>query len=283
MTKPHLACMLLLGARTIAHGAVVLTHQHIDLSINFNPTFSGGETNPWLLTVRDEDARREYAGQRAGYTDPLRATLLVSEFAAVEIPDDPAFAFLGEAGTLSWILPETQDPALLYAGFSTENKSAQIGWQGDGVNGAFLVRGLGQNQFIENTIRLSLASFSGPGQFHLYTLDEFGEPTVHFDTTDGLSALDFRDFSPALHAHFNFAFSAPGDYFVGLRAIGFLVPDGIPSESEVTVFHFQVIPEPSSVALVALGTFPLLRRRRPSSCLPLPFAVNAHHRPRVRR
>lgn len=259
MIRAHL---LLIAATARVSAAIVLDTEHIDLSINFNNTLVGTSTNPWLLTVRNEDARREYAGQRASFADPLRVTLSVRAVAEVEIPDDFRYTFLGAPGDTSWILPQSQDPALLYAGISTENKTSQSGWSSDGVGSSLLVRGVPASVFNGNKVTLHLETFSGPGDFHLYSTDAFGNPTVYFDTADGLSSLDFRELTPSNHVHFNWAFSEPGEYFVGLRASGTRVSGNLFLESDVTTFHFTVIPEPSAAVLAGWAALALAARRR---------------------
>lgn len=259
------ALLITLPLSASALGAIVLETEHIDLSINFSSALVGGATNPWLLTTRDEDARREYAGQRAGFADPERSTLLVKAVAEVEIPDDDRYLFLGEPGASSWILPQSQDTELLYAGVSTENKTSQTGWQGVGVSSQFLVRGVPSGYFSGNKVTLTLASFSGPGNFHLYSTDAFGNPVVAFDTTDGLSSLDFREFTPSNHVHFNWAFSTPGDYYIGLQASGAAGSSFF--ESDVTMFHFLVVPEPGTAALAGLAVLVVSSRRKRSGTL----------------
>lgn len=254
------SALLILAAISLpASGAIVLTTQHADLSISYS-TLSGN-TNPWLITMRDEDDEIDYAGVRQGFADPERVAVEVPENARAEIPNDSRYTFLGPAGTSAYFLPQTQDPDLLYLGISTENKSSQGGWTGVGVPSAFLVRGVASGLFSSNRVTLRLASFSGPGAFFMYSTNAFGDPTVAFNTADGLSAADSRFFTPANHVHFNWAFTAPGEYTIGLRASGTLTATSQFTESDLTTFRFIVIPEPSS-ALLLLGGALLSTRRR---------------------
>jgi surface-anchored protein len=192
-----------------------------------------------------------------------RVLLKVLEEARMEVPDDPRYTFLGAEGTPVWILPQTQDTSLLYAGISSENKSSQSGWTGFGVSSQFLVRGVPSGTFQNNGVTLSLVEFSGPGQFHLYSTNAFGDPAIVFNTADGLTLADSRLFSPAGHVHFNWAFSEPGEYEIGLRASGTLISGGQYTESDITTFRFQVIPEPATgLAAILGGTVLLCVRRR---------------------
>jgi surface-anchored protein len=258
-----LCCILLAGAAT-GHAVVTLETEHVDLSVNFSGSLVGSGTNPWLLTVRDEDRRDEFAGLRAMFPDPDQVLLAVADAARVEVPDDPRYtAFLGPAGTPMWILPQTQDPSLLYAGMSTENKTSQSGWTGFGVSPDFLTRGVPSAVFKNNQITLSLDGFSGPGDFYLYSTSAFGDPTIVFNTSNGLDLSDSRLFSPGSHVHFNWAFSEPGEYEVSLRASGTLNAGNQFTESDVTTFRFLVVPEPAAAACAALGAVSLLLLRRP--------------------
>ena len=232
-----------------ATAQTVLTNEHVDLGINFNSAALAQPGGPWRLTVRDEDSQNEHLGQRSGAGDPERVVLAAGISGRTNVPDDSRYTLLGPVGANVWVLPQSQDSELLFLGASLENKSSDPAWQGDGVEPGFLARGVASGLFQNNRVTLSLASFSGPGNFHLYFTDQFGDPTIYFNTSNGLSSADSRLFSPSNHVHFNWAFSSPGDYFVGLRASGTLVEGNVFTQSDVTMFHFVVVPEPSATTL----------------------------------
>jgi surface-anchored protein len=52
--------------------------------------------------------------------DPADVVFRVLPGAETTVPDDPAYAFLGQAGAPVWVLPEAQNPDLLWPGLSTE-------------------------------------------------------------------------------------------------------------------------------------------------------------------
>jgi len=250
LTTLFTALLLPLAA---ARGLDDLDEAHVDLGLNYNATL-----NQWQLTVRDEDNTKEYAADRV----ILRGAIS----ARVTLPNDARYAFLGAPGAPSYILPQTQEPELLYLGFSTENKTSVIDdWTADGVSPSQLVKGLNSGTFLSNQITLSLQAVSGPGNFALYRTSPGGDPVVTFDSGNGIDANDRTLFNPNVHAHFNWAFSAPGTYAVTLQASGLLAGNSQFTQSAPTTFTFQIVPEPGT-AILTLGGLALLalppRRRR---------------------
>ena len=255
--------LLLLGTLTAATAFATdtLVDPHADLAVNFKASLVGTATNPWRLTVRDEDRKHEYGGQRAGAGDALEVVLRAGLEAQFPVPDDPAYSFLGTPGAPIWVLPQTQESDILYLGTSTENKSAQS-WTAHNVLTSLLAVGIPAGSFVSNQITLRLESFTGPGNFFVWTTDSFGDPSPRvFDTSNGLSAADQRTFTPGNHVHFNWAFTAPGTYEIGLRASGTLTGGNQFTQSDLTTFRFEVIPEPGSAALAFAGLFFLSLRR----------------------
>ena len=57
----------------------------------------------------------------------------------------------------------------------------------------------------------------GPGAVSLYSSDAFGNPTLFFDSSDGLGENDVFPMSVGGHAHQNWAFTRPGYYQISLQ------------------------------------------------------------------
>ena len=245
---------------TQLHALQELTTEHVDISVNFSASLLGSATNPWRITARDEDARHEYGGVRVSSDDETLAVLYAFENSKVEVPNDSRYTFLGPVGSELYILPQTLEPDMLYLGLSSENKTSQTGWVGHGVEAGLLVRGFTTGTFQSNRVNLRLATFSGPGNFFLYSTNAFGDPTIFYNTANGLALDDNRQLSPGNHSHFNWAFTEAGEYTFGLIASATTTTGGTFTESELTEFTFNVIPEPSSAAALALSGLALLRR-----------------------
>lgn len=101
-----------------------------------------------------------------------------------------------------------------------------------------------------------------PGEFSIWQ-ESFTGANFQASTDDGLDDSDSWQQGLGGHDHHNFGFTAPGNYQVTIKASGTHVNDGLQTTNDV--FTFQVVPEPSTLALVAsacvFGTVPLLRRR----------------------
>lgn len=261
--RPLFVAALALTAGVAPAQTTVLTSGDNELSVNFVQAYVGTGTNPWRITVRDGFAQQEYAGVRNGSGDPQRVIFQAGLEARIEVPDDPRYSFLGQSASSAWILPEASDIEMLTPGISTETRPS-AGWQGIGVSSDFLVKGIPTGTFLNNRVSLSLASATGPGDFFLYRLNGFGDPLISFRTDDGLDATDTRDFNAMTHTHFNWAFTAPGEYVLGFRASGTLASNGQYTQSDITTVRFHIIPEPGSALLLLIGLgVTRMRRWRP--------------------
>jgi len=147
--------------------------------------------------------------------------------------------------------------ALVYLLAQDEGLADELGSPWTGI----AVEEIDQGVFLNDLVRLSLVSVSGPGVFSLWDTDAFGGDSVLISSALGSEAPNQLNLAlePG-HYHYNMGFSEPGAYGVTLRAEGDLVAGGIASE-EFTV-TFDVVPEPSSLFLLALGAVATLRRRR---------------------
>lgn len=186
-------------------------------------------TTGWDLHIHAEDTGLEY--------EPGDAIFVVnSPFA--NLPVDAEF------GSLSGV------PAITASEFATTGLKLGIG-----------AEDLAPGIFVGDSVLVAFQAISGPvgGVVAVWRDDGFGSPVVSFINTSG-------SFTAAAggHTDFNFSFTQLGTYVITLRASGELGSGAVLTTSD---FTFQVIPEPSSAALLAGGMAlaALQLRRRPRS------------------
>jgi surface-anchored protein len=185
----------------------VLSQGHVDV------IDVGYEDGRLALSVHDESV--EPAVER----DPRTVVFVVKSRARTQIPDDPAFSFLGRPGAPVWVLPEVQDPELLWPGLSTEELEA--------------------GTFAGDSVRLTLKSAIGPDGVSLFGSDPFGAPVKRLDTEDAVP--DVLDLPIGTHEHDNWAFERPGLYLLTFQAGARLV-DGRRLTSAPATLPFVVLP-----------------------------------------
>jgi surface-anchored protein len=225
-----------------AHAQTHLTSEHVDFNIRFTAPSS------FLMEVVDEDNGVNYS--------PSSVILDVPEAAQSARPGSSAFDFIGvAAGQTYWRLPQSQNPNLLYLGVAgygvssgsidSYNASAESGGRVSGT-GAWTKLTLESVKGVGGT--------SAPGFFSVWQNGDTGPITFLSSFTGGITSNDALWIVAGGHSHFNWGFSAPGDYEVTFR------PSVRRSGATVTsadpfTFLFQVqtaAPEPGSLSLLAL-------------------------------
>jgi surface-anchored protein len=171
-----------------AHALTPISTGHIDA---LDVDLDGG-----ALTLDIRDSRTATVNDDL---DPATAELQALSAAKTTIPTGSTWSFLGTAGSPVWILPQTQNPGLLWPGWSTEDTPGAV------------------------TLRLE--SVTGPGRFVLYTTSTFGTPSVKFNSSDGLP--DTFGIAAGVHAHGNWAFGAAGTYRLTFRALALGLDTGM--------------------------------------------------------
>ncbi len=173
---------------------------------------------------------------------------------SVARPAGAQWNFLGNnAGDPFWFLPATSDPAKPFLGFAAEElaNTANVTW---------------------SNVQFRLTAMTGPGHFSLYTVDGALNPTISMSTFDGISNADRIDIAAGSHNHYFFGFSQQGIYELSITASATRTEGAnIQNLTDSGVFRFGVtaVPEPSSLALAAVGIAALggrfaRRLRRPS-------------------
>ncbi|GAA1048957.1 TIGR03773 family transporter-associated surface protein [Arthrobacter russicus] len=125
------------------------------------------------------------------YRDPAKTVLQAKNPAKRTIRGGSSFGFLGAPGSEVYVLGQTQEPGLLWPGWSTEEvpQLGAIDWT--------LTR-LG-----------TVGAGPAPGDFAMYQLGELAQPEIKFNSAAGINRFTI----PAgVHQHGSWVFSAPGVY-----------------------------------------------------------------------
>ncbi|WP_245795794.1 TIGR03773 family transporter-associated surface protein [Actinacidiphila alni] len=170
------------GPVPTATGRTVISDGHIDMG----PRLDHGR---WIIGIRDD------SGPSPVWRDPDDTVLQAVDAAAVTVPADKRFSFLGRAGNQVWLLPQVQQQGVLWPGWNSQDPSIV--------------------HTVDREVTWKLESVRGPGRFLLFVNESFGTPTILFDTARRLPQETGIDINS--HVHGNWAFSAPGTYLLGIR------------------------------------------------------------------
>lgn len=184
---------------------VVLSSGHVDV---LDIAYEDGE-----LEVLVHDETVEPGVER----EPDEVLFHVKPAAETTVPAAPQFGFLGDPGDPVWILPQDNDPELLFAGLAAEEVDPGV--------------------FRNDTLRIWLVDVCGPADVSMFTVDELDQVDILADSGDGLP--DVTSIEAGVHQHLNWAFEAEGDYTLTFVVTGRLAANGqrVTSGPIRTVFH----------------------------------------------
>ncbi|MDO8183968.1 choice-of-anchor M domain-containing protein [Conexibacter sp. JD483] len=183
------AALATAAAPALAGAATLPTQERLPLSIGHVDAVAPSWADGRLTIGLHDDSGENGSVER----DPGEVLLHAKPESEVEIPAgiDPAFyAVWGPAGSKVWLLPQTQNPDLLWAGWSSET--------------------IPDGTFSGNAITWRLLSVSGPGWLKIFDDSPFGLPQMKLDGSGPLPVS--TEMRTATHAHFNWLFSAKGLY-----------------------------------------------------------------------
>lgn len=176
-----------LGDLAIVHGERVLETGHIDMG----PKFDDGT---WTFLIHDDVAKAD-ADATSVWRYPDETVFRVLDQGKLEIPDDPAYSFIGaEPGSPVWVVPQTQNLELVWLGWNTQDPEVM--------------------KTIDRGITMSLTGVQGPGIVNVYLQSgTFGEPQVLWDSRKPETQPVWVDVNT--HTHANWTFTEPGSIWYG--------------------------------------------------------------------
>lgn len=177
------------GERTITSG-------HLDLGPKFAPDGS------WRVMIH-EDADGDGGDGTSVWRDADETVVMVPDSARMPVPDDDAYGFLDvPPGTEVHVLPQTQDTALPWLGWNTQDPEVL--------------------ERLDRGATFSVTGVRGPGDVAVFLQSgSFGEPEVLWDTTRRTPQSTWVDVNT--HTHANWVFTQPGVYLLEITVQASLV------------------------------------------------------------
>lgn len=176
-----LAALLLIATPSAAPPTeqVVISNGHVDLG----PQFVDGR---WTVQLRDDTA------DPAAWRPLDNVVLQATGKAVVDVPNDPAYAFLGKPGQRVWVIPQVQQGGVVWPGWNTQDPAVA--------------------SRVDREVTWSLEGVKGPGTFTLFLNSDFGKPAPVFDSRKPFPQQTGIDVNS--HVHGNWTFDAQGLYLL---------------------------------------------------------------------
>ncbi|WBQ06796.1 choice-of-anchor M domain-containing protein [Kribbella sp. CA-293567] len=160
---------------------VVIADGHVDLG----PRFVDGR---WTIQLRDD------SGDPMVWRPLENVVVQATDKTTLVVPADPAYAFLGPAGAKIWVIPQVQQPGVVWPGWNTQEPEVA--------------------KRVDREVTWSLNGVKGPGTFTLFLNSDFGKPAPVFDSRKPFPQETGVDVNT--HVHGNWTFSAPGTYVLDI-------------------------------------------------------------------
>ncbi|MDR1634105.1 MAG: choice-of-anchor M domain-containing protein [Bifidobacteriaceae bacterium] len=198
-----------LGQLAITSGQRVLEHGHIDLGPKYQ------DDGAWRLLIHDDVAKAD-ASAVSVWRHPAETVFHVLDQAKLTVPEDDAYAFIGaEPGSDVWVVPQTQNPDVVWIGWNTQDPEVMA--------------------TIDRGVTLSLTGVRGPGIMTTYLQSgSFGEPQLLWDSRTAEAQPIWVDVNT--HTHANWVFTEPGVYLVELVAEADLIDRSHVSDTQMIRF-----------------------------------------------
>ncbi|MFI6757518.1 choice-of-anchor M domain-containing protein [Micromonospora sp. NPDC050417] len=220
-------------------GRVVLDSGHVDIGPHYR-----GET--WTVRVHDDTVVPSV------WRQPSDVVIRVRDSAVLPIPDDEAYAFLGQRpGTPVYVVPQTQNRDVVWVGWNTQDP--------------------GVMEAIQRGVTMKLAGVQGPGSLIVYLQSgNLGAPQVLWDSTKTLPQDLWVDTNT--HTHANWVFTTPGVYLVALEISADLADGG--SVTGTGVLRFT-IGDATGTDDAFAASFPVVATPAAGTAVPAPDAEAA--------
>jgi putative ABC transporter-associated repeat protein len=190
------------GGQAVATDRKVLSAGHVDVG----PRFTDGD---WTLMVHDASS------DPSVWRHLDRTVFQVSDAAVLPVPDDPAYAFIGEPGTRVHVLPQVQNPDVVWVGWNTQDPEVM--------------------ETIDGGATLTLSGVEGPGELFVYLqAGNFGDADVLWDSTKDEKQELWVDVNT--HTHANWVFTKPGVYVVRIEVTADLVDGSTATDTQALRF-----------------------------------------------
>lgn len=219
--------------QSVATGRAVLEKGHVDVG----PRYRDGE---WTIQIHDDTVVPPV------WRQPSDVVFRVRDAAVERVPDDPAYAFLGQpAGTPVHVVPQTENRDVVWIGWNTQDPGAM--------------------EAITRGVTMNLLGVQGPGSVVVYLQSgNLGAPQVLWSSTKPFPQPLWVETNT--HTHANWIFSKPGVYLVAVEITADLVDgrqvtgrdvlrlavgDSTPVDDALTAKYAGSLPNPGATATAA--------------------------------